>query len=199
VPVDTVAKAGVWDFTAMSQGDHKTFDQLIGPGGQWWSADFPTATHAETLDDGQSLYGVYRATDTALQLLGIVSDVSGPQQTELTYATPIDVLRFPLGLASSWTQSSSVSGQALGIFVTASDSYTFTVDARGTTKVGAGAFDTLRLRVNYQETFGLSVTTRITYLHLAECYGAVARLRSQDNEQSASFTMATEYRRLVTP
>jgi hypothetical protein len=64
--------------------------------------------------------------------------------------------------------------------------------------VPAGSFDTLRLRMNYSETVGVYVTTRITYLYLAECYGAVARIRSQDNETSADFTTASEYRRLAT-
>jgi hypothetical protein len=198
VPVDLTPKNGAWDFSAPVQGERKVFDQLLPAGGQWWSADFPTATHAEKLDDGQSLYGVYRATGSALQLLGIVSDTGGLQQTELTYATPIDVLRFPLMQGSSWSQTSNVTGQAQGIFVAANDSYSFTVDARGTTTVPAGSFDALRLRIDYSETVGLLTTTRFTYLHLAECYGAVARIRSQDDEPSADFTQAAEYRRLAT-
>jgi hypothetical protein len=197
-PVDETPHNGAWDFSAPVQGEQKVFDQLLTAGGQWWSADFPTATHAEKLEDGQDLYGVYQATATALQLLGIVSGTNGLQKTELTYQTPIDVLRFPLAQGNTWSQTSTVSGFASGVLVSASDTYSFTVDARATTRVPAGAFDTLRLRVDYQETLGLLVTTRITYLHLAECYGAVARVRSQDDEQSASFTQAAEYRRLAT-
>jgi hypothetical protein len=198
VAVDLTQKNGAWDFSGAVPGDQKILDELLSAGAQWWSADFPTATHAEKLEDGQNLYGVYRATPAALQLLGIVSDTNGLQKTELTYATPIDVIRFPLAMGDHWSQTSTVTGFAQGVLVTATDTYDFSVDARGTTTVPALSVDTLRLRFDYSETVGFLTTTRITYLHLAECYGAVARIRSQDNEQSASFTQAAEYRRLST-
>jgi len=72
-------------------------------------------------------------------------------------------------------------------------------DKRGTTRTPAGSFDTLRLQMSYSQLYGALTTTRITYLHLAECYGAVARVRSKDNESSADFTQAAEYRRLANP
>ncbi len=197
VAVNLTAQNMVWDFTAPVPSERKVFDQIVSPSGAWWSGDFPTATYAEKLDDGQAVLGVYRATTGALQLLGVVSDQSGTSQTELTYATPIDVLQFPLSTTSSWTSESDVTGLASGIFFSAHEKYVFSVDSRGTTKTPAGAFDTLRLRLGYTQTYGLLVTTRITYLHLAECYGAVARVRSQDNETSNDFTQATEYRRLA--
>jgi hypothetical protein len=199
VQVALKASAGTWDFSTAVPGEHKSFSQLVSPAGTWWAADFPTATYAERLDDGQALYGVYRATADALELLGVVSEQSGLQQTKLSYATPIKVLQFPLAVGSQWVSESDVSGTASGIFFAAHEKYSFSADARGTTKVPLGSFDTLRLRFDYRQTYGFLVTTRITYLHLAECYGAVARVRSRDNESSADFTQATEYRRLAAP
>lgn len=198
VAVSLNAVGNTWDFTGSVPNERKSFDQLVSPAGAWWAADFPSATYAELLDDGQAIFGVYRATANALQLLGVVSEQGGVQKTELTYATPIDVLKFPLQVGSSWTSESDVSGFASGIGFFAHEKYTFAVDARGTTKVAAGTFDTLRLRTNYTQTVGFAVTTRVLYLHLAECYGAVARIRSRDNETSNDFTQATEYRRLTT-
>jgi hypothetical protein len=90
-----------------------------------------------------------------------------------------------------------VSGLASGVAFFAQEKWVFSVDLRGTTKVPAGSFDTLRVRMGYTQTYGLLVTTRIIYLHVAECYGAVARVRSQDNETSSDFTQAAEYRRLA--
>ena len=55
------------------------------------------------------------------------------------------------------------------------------------------------MRMDYTQTFGLLVTARITWLHLAECYGVIARVRSVDGETQPDFTRATEYRRLATP
>ena len=199
VPVDVVAKGGVWDFSAPVSSERKQFDQLVTPSGQWWAADFPTATYAERIDDGQQAYGVFRVSADKLEMLGVVSDQGGVSRTELTYATPIVALQFPLSVGTTWTSQSNVSGLAAGYAFAAAEKYVFTVDQRGTTKVPAGSFDTLRLRMDYTQYYGALVTTRISYLHLAECYGAVARVRSQDDETSNDFTQAAEYRRLATP
>lgn len=199
VPVDVVAKNGVWDFSAPVSSERKQFDQLVTPAGQWWAGDFPTATYAERIDDGQQAYGVFRVSADKLEMLGVVSDQGGVNRTELTYATPIVVLKFPLSVGTSWTSQSNVSGLAAGIGFLANEKYAFSVDQRGTTKVPAGSFDTLRLRMDYTQVYGALVTTRISYLHLAECYGAVARVRSRDDETAQDFTQAAEFRRLATP
>ena len=198
VTVNLTPVNGVWDFSAAVPSERKVFDQLVSPSGTWWAGDFPGATYAERLDDSQPLYGVYKATPTSLELLGVVSEQNGAQKTELTYATPIDVLKFPLSQGMTWSSESNVSGLANGVAVAEHDKYVFTVDARGTTKAPAGSFDTLRLRFDYTQTIGFYTNSHITYLHLAECYGAVARVRSQDAETNADFTQAAEYRRLAT-
>jgi hypothetical protein len=198
VPVSLAPTASGWDFSAAVSNETKVFDQILSPAGQWWSADFPDATYAEKLEDGQAILGVYRASADKLQLLGLVSEQSGFQQTKLTYATAVDVLRFPLALNDHFVTESDISGTVNGIAFFGHDTYDATVDKRANTKVPAGGFDTLRLRLNYKETVGFVTTTRITYLHLTECYGAVARVRSQDNEASNDFTQAVEYRRLAT-
>jgi hypothetical protein len=199
VPVSVVPQNGAWDFSAPVSGEAKQFDQLVSPSGQWWAADFPTATYAERIDDGQQAYGVFRVGTDKLEMLGVVSDQGGATRTELTYATPIVVLQFPLSVGTTWSAQSTVSGVADGVAFFATEQYTFTVDQRGMTKVPAATFDTLRLKMSYRQLYGALVTTRITYLHLAECYGTVARIRSQDDETSDNFTQAAEYRRLANP
>lgn len=199
VPVDNVPQSGVWDFSAAVSGEAKQFDQLVDPSGQWWAPDFSGATYGERIDDGQQAYGVFRVGGDKLEMLGVVSEQNGFNRTELTYATPIVVLQFPLSVGTTWASESDVSGTAAGVAFFAHEKYVFSVDKRGMTKVPAASFDTLRLKMSYTQTYGALVTTRITYLHLAECYGAVARVRSQDNETSADFTQAAEYRRLANP
>jgi hypothetical protein len=196
VPVNNVAQNGVWDFSAPVSGEGKQFDQLLAPSGQWWAGDFTTATYGQRIDDGQQVYGVFRNDPDDLVMLGVVSDENGLEKTELTYATPIIVLKFPLMVGSTWTSESDVSGTADGVAFYAHEKYDFTVDVRGTTRTPAASFDTLRLRMTLTRTFG-DATTQITYLHVAECYGTVARIRSQDGETSNNFTQASEYRRLA--
>ena len=124
----------------------------------------------------------------------------GKYENEVAFTHQIKTIaRFPLQKGSAWTAESDVTGVASGVLFAAHEKYAFTVDARGTTKVPAGSFDTLRLRMDYSQTYGLLVTTRFQYLHLAECYGAVARVRSRDGEPKPDFTTAAEYRRLATP
>jgi hypothetical protein len=199
VPVNNVAVSGTWDFSSPVSGEAKQFDQLVDPNGQWWAPDFTTATYGERIDDGQQAFGVFRVSADKLEMLGVVSDQNGLNRTELTYTTPIVVLKFPLSVGTTWTSESDVSGLASGIAFFAHEKYVFSVGERGMTKVPAATFDTLRIKMAYTQTYGALVTTRITYLHMAECYGAVARVRSQDNETSADFTQAAEYRRLANP
>ena len=199
VDVVLAQSGGVWDFRAPVANETRVFDQLIAPGGTWWAADFPTATYAERMEDGQPLLGVYQATAGALELLGVVSDSPGLSQTKLTYATPINVLEFPIQVGASWTAASDVTGTASGVLFVAHETYTFTVTERGTTETPSGNYDSLRLRMNYTQQVGAYLVTRVIYLHLAECYGAVARIRSVDYETSNDFTRAAEYRRLASP
>jgi hypothetical protein len=131
-------------------------------------------------------------------MLGVVGAVSLPR-TELTYTTPIVALAFPLSVGTSWSSESDVSGTVAGVAFLAHEKYSFSVGVRGTTKTPAASFDTLRLGMGYQQQYGALLTTRISYLHLAECYGLVARVRSRDNETSDNFTEAAEYRRLAAP
>jgi hypothetical protein len=198
VTVSLQQQGGQWDYSAPATGDRKHFDQLQSPVGTWWSGEFPDATYAEELDADSGLLGVYKATATSIQLLGVVSASAGLTQTDLKYATPIDVLRFPLQAGASWTSASTVSGQASGVLFGAYEEYVFTVDERGQVKVPAGTFDSLRVRMSYTQTIGALVTTQYTDLFLTECYGLVARLRSQDDEPNVDFTTASEYRRLAT-
>lgn len=198
--VSLKAQNGVWDFAAPVQGEQKTFDQLIDPAGKWWAKSFPSATYAQRLDANKDLLGVYKMSAGALSLLGVVSETSnGFSDTNISYATPIDVIRFPLKVGSKWTQTSTASGLLSGVLYAATDQYDFSVDQRGMTKVPAGTYDTLRLRFDHTNTYGFVVTKNITYIHMAECFGNVARIRSKDGETSADFTTATEYRRMATP
>ena len=199
VPVNLHPMNGTWDFSAAAGGDHKFFDELISPGGTWWAPSFPDATFAQRIDANQAVLGIYRATASALELIGVASEVGGGNRTELKYATPIRLIQFPLAKNDAWASESDLSGLASGVFFMAHEKYQFTVDARGNTKVPAGTFDTLRLRIQYTQTYGFLVTTRFIYIHLAECYGAVARVRSRDNEASPDFTQSVEYRRLGSP
>ena len=193
-------KNGVWDYSATASSDTKVFDGLVSPNGAYWQSSYPDASYAQLLDQANDLLGVYKIDDSHLYLLAVVSRTNAYPATNLKYDKPIEVLRFPLTIGETWTATSSVSGTAQGTFVTATETWKNTIDASGTVKTPAATFQTLRLRVDYtQIAYGYYTTSRHIYLYLAECYGAVARIQSKDNEPSATFTTAAEFRRLAAP
>lgn len=193
---------GVWDFSQVGATDEKIYEGLDAPSGQWWAADFPTASYSDLVDEGSQTYGVYQITDTQLLLLGLVSRSADYPETEYTYATPIVVLQFPFKKGDTWTTTSTASGWADGIYINpfypAVETWKTTVDEAGTVKTPLATFQALRLRVDYTQDYGTE-TTRIIYVWVAECYGAVARIQSQDGETNADFTTAAEYRRIAAP
>lgn len=194
----------VWDFSGALSGDHTIVVTTDAPTGQWFSAQFPAATYTTKLSDTQPLLGIFQATSSALLLQGVVSPTSGSQQTELSYAPAATSLAVPLQLGSSWTSSSMVSGTAEGVAVVPyTEIYDSKVDARGTLKVPYATFPVLRVATTLTRQYGAACTPGAnctvvrSLVFLAECFGPVATLTSQNNETSAEFTNVAEARRLA--
>jgi hypothetical protein len=186
----------VWSLSAAIAGDADQTVALQSPAGQWWAPDFPGASYATLLSSTQTLLGVFAVDDNGLHLLGIVSPTGGTTKTELTYATPVDVLRFPLTTTSSWSSSPTVTGTASGVPAAYAESYTDKVDAVGTMATPYGTFPVVRVAVDFTQNAGV-VTTHKTYAFVAECYGTVATITSENYETSADFTKAAEVWRLA--
>lgn len=194
----------VWDFSGALSGDHTIIVTTDAPTGQWFSSQFPGATYTTKLSDTQPLLGIFQGTSSALLLQGVVSPTSGSQQTELSYAPAATSLAVPLQLGSSWTSSSMVSGTASGVAVVP---YTeiddSKVDAKGTLTVPYATFPVLRVATTLTRQYGAvctpgaNCTVIRSLVFLAECFGPVATLTSQNNETSAEFTNVAEARRLA--
>jgi hypothetical protein len=154
--------------------------------------------YAARLDPREATLGVYRATDTALELLGAVGEAES-SRTMLRYDNPVALLRFPLRMGDAWTSTAmTVEGMVDGTPVASRDTYALTVDARGEVRLGALTFrDALRLRIETTQVFPAGPgRRRIQYLWMTECYGEVARITSMDGQVATEFTTAREFRRL---
>jgi hypothetical protein len=185
-----------WDFTAM-EGELVSL-QLAAVEGQWFAPQFVGAQYAARLDPRESTLGVYRATDTAVELLGAAGERESPR-TLLRYDAPIALLRFPLRLGDRWSATATtVDGTIDGTPVASRDTYELHVDARGEVRLGILTFrDALRLRIEVTQRFPAGPgRRRIQYLWLTECYGEVARITSPDGQVELEFTTAQEFRRL---
>lgn len=185
-----------WDFTDRA-GDTVTVTLLAAPQ-QWFARRFSQAQYAAPLDPRAPELGVYLATDSAVQLLGVAGPSEG-DDTLVRYDAPLDVLRFPLSVGAAWTaEATTQEGRVGGTPVASRDRYQISVDARGTVLLPELTFtDALRVRVELTQSFPAGPgRRRIQYLWMTECYGEVARMVSQDDEADPAFTLAAEFRRL---
>lgn len=185
-----------WDFTDRS-GSAVTLT-LLDARGQWFEGRFTGAQYAARLDPRAPNLGVYRATDVAVELMG-VAGAREADGTLVRYDTPVGLLRFPLRVGAAWTaDATTVDSTVDNTPVASRDHYDVTVDARGEVRLPELTFpDALRVRVEVTQRFPAGPgVRRIQYLWMTECYGEVARMTSRDNEVNPDFTMASEFRRL---
>ncbi len=200
VAVDTVGvETGgrrVWDYAAALPGDHP-LDVITEPvDGRWFADRFPGADYVAPLADGRDLLGVFRITESSLELLGVVSPAEGIGRTQLTYEPPVRMLTFPLAAGNRWTTETRVTGLAEGLAANFGETYEVEVDARGEVGTPYALFDALRVRVTLTRTIGFVATVTRQFLFVAECFGTVATVLSEDDETEIEFDRAAEIRRL---
>jgi len=186
-----------WSLTATLPGDADRDVVLAAPGAAWWAPDFPTASYATELSAGSDLSGVFSIDDTRVRLLGVVSPAGGVTRTEITYDPPVDVMRLPMATDAAWTVNTTATGVVSGVAAAYAERYVNAVDAIGTLATPYGEFPVVRLAVDFRQTVGAVVTTRRSFAFVAECFGTVGTIVSQDYEAGAEFTDASEVRRLV--
>jgi hypothetical protein len=185
-----------WDFT--STAGEVVELSLIPVDTAWFAASFPGATYATVTDLGSRTLGIFRVTDSALEIMGYASEQ--PNQTLLVYDRPIQSLKLPIQLGDGWISTGRVTnGKLNGQPFASTDTYRISVDARGTAQLPYLTLDgTLRIQVQLTQTLpgGLPVT-RIQYLFFHECAGEVGRMASPPGETNPDFTTAAELRRLA--
>ncbi|MDX9720196.1 MAG: hypothetical protein RBU37_05585 [Myxococcota bacterium] len=202
VPVDLVgsteegSERRSWDFTGPYQGDHSVLAELRPVSDFWFADDFPDATYATPLSDSSDLLGVFQLTDDALLLLGVASPEDGFIYTRLSYSPPVTVLSFPFELGDTWTTDATFSGILNGGIWTQSEEYTSSVDAAGSLTTAFGTFEILRVRTDLDRLVGFYSTQVRTFGFVAECFGTVATVSSEDDPDEIEFTQAAEIRRL---
>lgn len=205
-PVDLVGKTvdgtRQWDLSAPVAGDEDLAITTQPVDSQWFAPLFPDASYAARLTAQNALLGVFRRTDSALQLLGVVSPDDGTFRTELLYDPPVDLLRFPVQPGDEWTVNSTITGTAQGVPCTSfiggcSEKYRFEVDASGTVLTPFGAFPALRVRTELDRRVGVAAEVTRSYQFVVECFGIVATLTSKTGETQIEFGTASELRRLA--
>ncbi|PKN58074.1 MAG: hypothetical protein CVU56_07660 [Deltaproteobacteria bacterium HGW-Deltaproteobacteria-14] len=209
--------ACAWDLRDVPGATADVIDETINPAGTWWGTEpaFADATFGAVLGQfnlsyfywnicDQTQVGVYRVSDDALLLLGIVSEKES-DGTELVYDPPLPILKFPLALGDSWTVDSTATGPLCGSFADYNIDWTATttVDAAGTVRTPYGDFaDTLRVNTVLERHLGIGVlpTSVRTHTFVAECFTSVAVVTSAegaDDESDGEIRDAAQVKRLA--
>jgi hypothetical protein len=197
-----------WNLKGPYAGDTSKAIDVQAPAGKWWSAAFPTASYALALGGSADLVGVFALSSSELALAGVVSPADGATKTQLTYDPRPAFLRFPMKKGDAWSTTSTITGTASGLAIGAltgtqyTETYANTVDAEGLLEVPYGKFRVLRVLTNLtrRNQFGAAIPTlpdRRTVAFVAECFGTVATVTSNDGEPNALFTSAAEVQRLA--
>jgi hypothetical protein len=200
VTVDTAGQQSpdgpAWDLT--STAGVSVSLPILSLQGLWFENDFPGATYVTYTDTATKLYGVFKLTDDALQILGYASEA--PNQTLIVYDAPVDSIRFPLAVGASWQQSvTATNGLFDGLPYGESDKYTISVEEEGVVELPfLSATKTLRIHVDLVATAPSAAQVHtIQYLFFHECVGELGRMVSVNNETNPAFTTASIFRRLA--
>lgn len=187
-----------WDLTGQLTNDADRAMSLVSPTGTWWAPTFPTATYAAALSAEADLLGVFEVQASQVLLLGVVSPSAGAFRTELAYDPPAKILALPITANGTWMTTSTVSGTAQGAIVAYTEQYASLVDQLGTMKTPYGEFPVVRVATDLtRSSLGTVVLTKRSFAWIAECFGSVATVSSQDFESSAEFNDPAEVRRLA--
>jgi hypothetical protein len=187
-----------WDLSSQLANDADQVIAFQSPTGAWWASDFAAATYAAPLASTSTLLGVFSADASGVTLLGVVSPDSGSTQTELSYDPPATILTLPFGANATWSSTSVVSGTAQGVPGAYTENYNSTVDHVGTMTTPYGSFPVLRVATDLTQTAGLTtLNTKRSFAWIAECFGTVATVQSQNFGSGAEFSDDAEVSRLA--
>jgi hypothetical protein len=188
-----------WDLTANASDEHP-YKAELEPIASWAAADFPNATYMALLDAGYKTYGIFTATQTALQMSAVISKTAN--DTKLAYSSPVDQLHFPIVPKDTFKTDAIVSGfmEAFPLVpIYNYETYEVTVLDAGTLKLPELSLDVVLVKVLIKDNPVANpflVTTKTTFLFIAECYGIVGHLFVDDEPSSLTSVVTTERRRI---
>ncbi len=196
-----VAGERLWDLSA-SRGDEQFIEvEAQALTGKWYASSFPTGEFVTLGDAAGRTENIFRRDEQGLYLLGVASTEENPAEgkTLLVYEQPVSLYLFPLETGKNWVSVGTTRNATLrGLPYAGRDTYEVTVEALGALRLPDLTFEQVhmvRTEVLLEPAVGTSISQQqISYLF--ECFGEVARITSQNNENEPFFTTASEVRRL---
>jgi len=188
----------LWDFSKKFPGQTRVIDELLSPKGTWYEKNFKEPTYSTFLDRSLDLLGVYKTTDTELQLLGQVSRKAN--QVKVVGDKPAVLMSFPLKVGKKWTSQVTSTGSYQLAPFRSQETYEFEVDAKGKLKLSIGTYPVLRIRLKFTQQQYLPALlrrTRYTYFFVSECIGILSIVDSKYYESNAVFTQAAKLKKMT--
>ena len=186
-----------WDLTAPASDDHPVVSELLAVPA-WASSTYPGATYSALLDESYGSYGVFKATPSALQLIGVVS--KDADKIKLSYSKPIEMLRFPITPSDSFVTDATVTGWMNLLYIWNLETYTVDVLAAGDLVLPKLTLPAVLVRVKIEQTpvqNPFLATTRHLFMFISGCYGIVAQIvADEDPKDKLEAVKAKERRRL---
>ncbi len=216
VDIDGVDDGGTltWDFEDFGDDDFTDQLEIKDPDDYWFGDEFPDADYATKLSIEEEELGIYQITDDALLLIGLATP-HGPNSdddhTHITYDPAIEVIQFPFEEGDSWSTEVEADGEYAEVssYTGHDESYEVEIDAAGEIITPYGTFDVLRMYTVrehptsniadpcwYNIWLSCDIESRIVS-YVAECFGTVARVLSEEDESDHSFDQAAEVMRLA--
>jgi hypothetical protein len=195
-----------WDLTVDASDDHAVVAELLPVPG-WAAASYPGATYSSLLDEGYQSYGVFKATPSALQMIGVVSQQ--PDKIKLAYSKPVELLRFPIAAKDSFVTDASVTGWfgPLGVYLYNLETYSVDVLGVGELKVPQLTLDVLLVRVKVEQVpcvypvgpcNPFLATTRVQFMFVSECYGIVGQVVAESDPGDKLSSVKAKERKRIT-
>jgi len=180
-----------WDFSAM-EAQFAFLECYLEPGGCPGAGSFPNATVCtnRNINDGVRFwYTFIKVDDQGATTLGMAIDVPS---LDTTFICNIESNRphigFPLNYGDEWDLYLNLSSFAGEV----KDTIHYEVDGWGTIIDAAGNFECLRIHIfttEYDFTEDpVDTTFSHDYLWLAEGFGEIVKIESEDNEENPNFT-----------
>ena len=197
----------LWDLTPAAKDDKNEWLKVEAVP-KWATGSFKTATYASRLmgDYGfitkTDLLGVFQVKPNALVMVGGVS--STENHTKFTYKTPLETIRFPVGVGDSYSTGSDINGYTVfTVPMWMHEKYHVKVLDRGKVKLlPSFSLDALLVSVK-QEAYPVAnpflKTKTEVFIFMAECYGVIARVVVDGAATDLTKVKAKERWRLAGP
>jgi hypothetical protein len=184
-----------WDLTAPASDDHPVVSELL-PVPSWAASAYPGATYSALLDEDYGSYGVFKATPSALQLIGVVSQDA--DKIKLSYSKPIEMLRFPITPTDSFVSDATVTGWLNLLYLWNLETYTVDVLAAGDLVLPKLTLPVVLVKVKVEQTpvqNPFLSTSRHLFMFVSECYGIVAQIVADGDPKEKLEAVKTKERR----